>query len=167
MKSSLNRGISLRNSKRKRRSIGKRTYRELDDKIDYLTKYNIQYETKSKKKEKKKPKIRSIRINSEKPINKEKKEKKEKKENKEIDLINLLDMNTDSFDSDKDNKSSEIKKIKVEEIVPEEEIVTEEEIVPEEEIVQEEQSGGIQDQNIKKIFITNIEAEKDKNPLEL
>ena len=55
MKSSLSKGISLRNSKRKRRSLGKRRYNELEDKKDYLTKYNIKYETIEKKiKEKKK-----------------------------------------------------------------------------------------------------------------
>ena len=65
MKSSLSKGISLRNSKRRRRSLGKRNYNQFQDKKDYFSKYNIQYETIGKKvKEKKKPKIRSIKITS-------------------------------------------------------------------------------------------------------
>ena len=67
MKSSLSRGISLRNSKRRRRSLGKRRYNDTDDTVDYLTKYGLKYEKKEvKKKEKQKSKIRSIKITSEK-----------------------------------------------------------------------------------------------------
>jgi len=149
MKSSLSKGISLRNSKRKRKSLGKRVYREFEDKKDYFTKYNIKYEVIEKKKVKKKPKIRSIKLSSV-DKNENIKEKKSKVE-KEIDLLAL---------------EGEIFKTEPQ---------TEPQTEPIEDIKKkskgedstESDKDGDFDPSIKKIFVTNIDAEGDKNPLVL
>ena len=156
MKSSLSRGISLRNSKRRRRSLGKRRYNDTDDTVDYLTKYGLKYEKKEvKKKEKHKSKIRSIKITSEKsqkekspkeqsPKEKSPKEKshKEKSSKEKLDLLALLDDNQVFKKSPKEEKMKE------------------------EESPKKSQEGGL-NPDVKSIFITNFEAEDDRNPLKL
>ena len=148
MKSSLSKGIGLRNSKRRRRSLGKRVYRVFDDKKDYFTKYNIKYEVIEKKKEKKKPKIRSIKLS---PVNKNElvKEKKSKAE-KEIDLLAVegeIFKKETKKETQKETKKEPKKETK-------------------KETIKGSQEGGI-DMSIKKIFVTNIDADGDKNPLVL
>lgn len=149
MKSSLSKGIGLRNSKRRRRSLGKRVYKAFDDKKDYFAKYNIKYEVIEKKKVKKKPKIRSIKISS---VDKNEPIKgKESKVQKEIDLLAL---EGDIFKSE-ETKPKEERKSK-----------PKEETKPKENNTVSDQDGDF-DPSIKKIFVTNIEAEGDKNPLML
>ena len=168
MKSSLSKGISLRNSKRRRRSLGKRRYNELEDKKDYLTKYNIKYETIEKKvKEKKKPKIRSIKITS---VPKES-SKKESSKKEDIDLLALLD---DNVFKKEEKKESLEKSLPKEEASPKEDIAdlsdfddTAEDNSPEENVSKEDkvkQEGGY-DTNVKKIFVQNIIPEPDKGKL--
>ena len=151
MKSSLSRGISLRNSKRRRRSLGKRRYNDTDDTVDYLTKYGLKYEKKEvKKKEKQKSKIRSIKITSEKsqkeqsPKEKSHKEKspKEKSSKEKLDLLALLDDNQVFKKSPKEEKMKE------------------------EESPKKSPGGGL-NPDVKSIFIKNFEAEADRNPLQL
>lgn len=163
MKSSLSKGISLRNSKRRRRSLGKRRYNELEDKKDYLTKYNIKYETiETKVKEKKKPKIRSIKITS---------VPKESSKKEDIDLLALLD---DNVFKKEEKKESLEKSLLKEEPSPKEDIAdlsdfddTAEDNSPEENVSKEDkvkQEGGY-DPNVKKIFVQNVIPDPDKGKL--
>ena len=180
MKSSLSKGISLRNSKRKRRSLGKRRYNELEDKKDYFTKYNIKYETIEKKvKEKKKPKIRSIKITSvSKESSKKESSKKGSSKKEDIDLLALLDDNVFK----KEEKKESLPK---EELSPKEDIadlsdfddttenMSKEDNPPEDNSPEDnppedkekvKQEGGY-DPNVKKIFVQNIVPEADKGQL--
>jgi len=157
MKSSLSKGISLRNSRRKRRSLGKRRYTELEDKKDYVTKYNIKYETIEKKvKEKKKPKIRSIKITYPKPnsskevSSKEVSSKEVSSKEVEMDLLALLDDNVFKKES-KGSKGS----------------TKESEELPEEEEKDNVKQEGGYDPDVKKIFVKNLEPEGDKPKLVL
>ena len=164
MKSSLSKGISLRNSKRKRKSLGKRVYREFEDKKDYFTKYNIKYEVIEKKKVKKKPKIRSIKLSSV-DKNENIKEKKSKVE-KEIDLLAL---EGEIFKKEKQaEKEIQINPNEEIQINPNEEIQkkSKEEEIQTKDTTESDQDESF-DPSIKKIFVTNIDAEGDKNPLVL
>ena len=156
MKSSLSKGIGLRNSKRRRRSLGQRVYQVFDDKKDYFTKYNIKYEVIEKKKEKKKPKIRSIKLSS---VNKKEpvKEKKSKVE-KEIDLLAVEGEIFKKAPKKAPKKEPKEETKKEPKKAPKEE--------PKKEKIEGSQEGGI-DSSIKKIFVNKIDAEGDKNPLVL
>lgn len=165
MKSSLSKGISLRNSKRKRRSLGKRRYNELEDKKDYLTKYNIKYETIEKKvKEKKKPKIRSIKITSvSKESSKKGSSKKESSKKEDIDLLALLD---DNVFKKEEKKESLVKEniADLSDIDDTAENMSKEDNIQSEDKEKVKQEGGY-DPNVKKIFVQNIVPEPDKGKL--
>jgi hypothetical protein len=168
MKSSLSKGIGLRNSKRRRRSLGQRVYQVFDDKKDYFTKYNIKYEVIEKKKEKKKPKIRSIKLS---PVNKKEpvKETKSKVE-KEIDLLAVEGEIFKKAPKKAPKKEPKEETKKEPKKAPKEETEKEPKKAPKEEPKKEKiegsQEGGI-DSSIKKIFVNKIDAEGDKNPLVL
>jgi hypothetical protein len=176
MKSSLSKGVGLRNSKRRRRSLGQRVYQVFDDKKDYFTKYNIKYEVIEKKKEKKKPKIRSIKLSS---VNKKEpvKETKSKVE-KEIDLFAVegeifkkepkkepkTETKTEpKTEPKKDTKTDTKKDTKTD---TKTETKKEPKTETKKEKIKGSQEGGI-DSSIKKIFVTTFDAEGDKNQLVL